>query len=456
MQQKKARAWIKQLTNSFRPAPRLFKQLDQLREAERAGQAKTLSVPDAASRPHLGQASRKRVVCIISPREFSYSETFLRDHLKWLPAEMKALYGGSRHSEKVSRDAAAGLKLLDLMINGSEFPNRSADGRRLVPVAGRGVDLVLRHVFKVPKQPVSDLALRRYLRRERIEAVLAEFGQTGAQVARACALADIPLIVHFHGSDAYSRRWIEKYLSSYQEMFTIAAAIIAVSRDMMEQLASLGAPPDKLFCNPCGVDADLFAGADPLSAPPTFLAVGRFVEKKGPCLTLLAFERVVRKHPQARLVMFGGGDLLGVCQQLTKALAIKQAVSYRGARSRLEIAAAMRQVRAFVQHSVRATNGDAEGTPVSILEASASGLPVVSTRHGGIQEAVLDGETGFLVDEGDIDGMAERMIKLVESPDEAARLGQSGRRHILAQYSMEKRAAALMEIIEWEIRKKSE
>ncbi len=455
MQQKKVRAWIGHLTNSFRPALRLFEQLDQLREAQRASHAERLSLPDTAPRFNTGQTSGKRVVCIISPREFSYSETFLRDHIRWLPAEVKALYGGSRHSEKMNWDTAAGLKLLDLMINGSEFPNRSADGRRLISVAGRGVDLVLRHIFKITKQPMSDLALRRYWHRGQVDAVLAEFGQTGAQVMRACGLAQIPLIVHFHGSDAYSRRWIDKYLSSYREMFTIASAIVAVSRHMVEQLASLGAPRDKLFCNPCGVDTELFDGADPLSAPPTFVAVGRFVEKKGPCLTLLAFERVFRKYSQARLVMFGDGDLLGVCRQLTRALGIEQAVSYQGVRSRLEVAVAMRQGRAFVQHSIRAAIGDAEGTPVSVLEASAAGLPVVSTRHGGIQEAVLDGETGFLVAEGDIDGMAERMIELVESPDDAAALGQRGRRHILAHYSMEKSIAALMEIIEWAIRRKS-
>ncbi len=452
LMKKKIPAWIRGLISVYRPAPLLFKQLDRLRKVLRVDYLETQDTSCDPRTIDLGQTARKRVVCVVAPREFAYSETFVRDHIRRLPAKVKVVYGGSRYGDDAGTDGATGRKLVDILIN--RFPNRSADGHRLISIAGRGADVVLRDVFKVPGWPLGGRALRRYLYRERVEAVLAEFGQTGVQAMSACRSAGIPLVVHFHGFDAYSRKELNRYLPSYREMFIVASAIIAASRDMVEHLAALGAPRGKLFYNPCGVDVDLFAGADPAAAPPTFLAVGRFVEKKAPYLTLLAFKRVWERYPEARLLMLGDGELLEVCQQLTRALGIEHAVCYEGVLSQLEVAVAMRRVRAFIQHSVRTSYGDSEGTPVSVLEASAAGLPVVSTRHGGIKDVVVDGQTGFLVAEGDIGGMARRMMELIESPNHAAALGRRAREYVCANFSMEKRIAVLMDVIERSIEKR--
>ncbi|MFP3867397.1 MAG: glycosyltransferase, partial [Desulfobacteraceae bacterium] len=92
--------------------------------------------------------------------------------------------------------------------------------------------------------------------------------------------------------------------------------------------------------------------------------------------------------------------------------------------------------------------GDSEGTPVAVLEAGACGLPVVATHHGGIKDSVVHGETGFLVDEGDIVGMAAYMLKLAQEPELAATMGRRGREHIKANYSMDRSIANLWRIIE--------
>jgi glycosyltransferase involved in cell wall biosynthesis len=113
----------------------------------------------------------------------------------------------------------------------------------------------------------------------------------------------------------------------------------------------------------------------------------------------------------------------------------------------------MRQARAFVQHSVQTSYGDSEGTPVGILEGGAAGLPVVATRHAGIQDVIIDGETGLLVDEGDVDSMAESMIRLGENPVLAAELGKAARKRICAEFSMEKSIDNLWGIIETTIHK---
>ena len=113
-----------------------------------------------------------------------------------------------------------------------------------------------------------------------------------------------------------------------------------------------------------------------------------------------------------------------------------------------EVGALMQQARAFVQHSVRALSGDSEGTPVAVIEAGASGLPVVATRHAGIPDVIIEGETGFLVDEGDVAGMAAYMIQLARGPALAAGMGQAGRKRIEEHFSMEKSIGNLWKIIE--------
>jgi glycosyltransferase involved in cell wall biosynthesis len=95
-----------------------------------------------------------------------------------------------------------------------------------------------------------------------------------------------------------------------------------------------------------------------------------------------------------------------------------------------------------------APSGDCEGTPVSILEAGATGLPVVSTRHAGIPDVVLEGETGFLVDEGDLSGMAHWMIQFAEQPELARTMGSAARKHITDNFSRNHRIDNLWHIIE--------
>lgn len=94
----------------------------------------------------------------------------------------------------------------------------------------------------------------------------------------------------------------------------------------------------------------------------------------------------------------------------------------------------MRAARCFVQHSVEAPDGDCEATPVGVLEAGASGLPVVATRHDGITDVVVEGETGLLVEERDVRGMAEAVPGLARDPL-AARLGRAARRHVRTHFS---------------------
>jgi glycosyltransferase involved in cell wall biosynthesis len=265
----------------------------------------------------------------------------------------------------------------------------------------------------------------------------------------ACEQAGVPLIAHFHGQDAYARQYVSGDWNQKQlrDLFRIVTRIVVVSRDMHAQLEELGAPSHKLRYNPCGVDLAAFEGARPAEAPPRFVTVGRFVAKKAPYLTVLAFKRVHDLLPEARLTMIGDGPLRETCVRLAGALGLDGSVSFPGLYPHRAVVGALLSARVFVQHSVRAFDGDSEGTPVGILEAAATGLPVVSTSHAGIKEAVIHEQTGILVPEGDWQAMAAAMLRLAQDASLASRMGLAGRSHVTENYDMRIRIERLWEII---------
>jgi glycosyltransferase involved in cell wall biosynthesis len=146
--------------------------------------------------------------------------------------------------------------------------------------------------------------------------------------------------------------------------------------------------------------------------------------------------------------MIGDGPLLDDCKKLAEQLGVSDAVAFLGGQPPEVVQQELRSSRCFVQHSVESSNGDCEGTPVSILEAGATGLPSVSTRHAGITDVVIEGETGFLVNERDVDAMAHHILRLVEEPILAKRMGMAAREQILKHFSKEERLGNLWRIIE--------
>jgi colanic acid/amylovoran biosynthesis glycosyltransferase len=373
-------------------------------------------------------------LAIIFPNKSSSSETFIKGHVDNLPGEKKLLYGGW-------------------------FPTYS-DGDKLiteVPKKGifkRLIDRTLFEITKTRNEPSSEKALLEFLKKNKIDAVLAEYGPTGTAVMNVCIEARIPLIVHFHGFDAYHAETLDRYRHLYIDLFQKASAIVVVSKHMKEQIISLGASENKVHYNPYGVDISKFKPIVNTIKEPRFLFVGRFVNKKAPHLLILAFSRVIETISNAKLVMIGDGGLGGAgelfmaCKELVLGMKLSHAVEFRGAMTHEEVVMEMQRSYAYVQHSVRPEDGDSEGTPNSVLEAGACGLAVISTKHAGISDIVVDGETGFLVDEYDVDGMARKMIELAENNTLNSAMGYAARQRLVSNFSMDKSIAALNTIIE--------
>jgi colanic acid/amylovoran biosynthesis glycosyltransferase len=368
-------------------------------------------------------------LCIIKPNKDAFSETFVQEHIDRLPGNKKVLYGGS-------------------------FPVYDHEGKYLIKTKlGLLSYLIQKRIFKKQDIAVRTNALVNYLKTWQIDVVFVEYGTVGAMVTQACRLANVPLVIHYHGFDVHHRATVAKYLPWYKEAFDYASAFIAVSKDMATELVRLGAPADKVHVASCGVDIDKFPLIDISQSNRNFLSVGRFVEKKSPESVVRAFKLVKEKFADAKLCMVGQGPLFEDSRRLITELGLDDSITLTGVLRSDEIKALMRQSRVFVQHSVTAKNGDMEGTPVTILEAGSSGLAIVSTQHAGIKEAVINGETGYLVPEHDIVAMADYMIKLADDAQLASELGIKEAAHIRANYDIRDRIKTITNLLQQAINK---
>lgn len=171
-----------------------------------------------------------------------------------------------------------------------------------------------------------------------------------------------------------------------------------------------GTPAERISVSFIGVDCRRFSpGPVPLTArEPPVLYVGRLVEKKAPLVLLRAFAHLARVVPAARLVMIGDGPFRTAAGQLARDAALP--VTFTRTLDPPQVSSYLAQTRVFCLPRATAANADAEGLPISLLEAQASGVPVVTTAHGGNPEAVDAGCSGFIVPEGDREALAARLI----------------------------------------------
>ncbi len=187
----------------------------------------------------------------------------------------------------------------------------------------------------------------------------------------------------------------------------------------------------------CGIDSERFVPVKRNhSDAMTLLCVGRFVEKKGHEFLLRAFEKIANALPNAKLRLVGDGPLKPAMMNLCRELDLEQRVYFLGAATSELVLMEMKRADIFVLHSITSADGDMEGIPVSLMEASATGLPVIATRHSGIPELVIEGVTGLLTDEKDIESLAGSIMNLAESVDLRERLGNAGKFYVARKYNL--------------------
>ncbi|MFY1691960.1 glycosyltransferase [Plantactinospora sp. WMMB782] len=308
-----------------------------------------------------------------------------------------------------------------------------------VSVADFGRAAVLGYTLTRRSEP-----LRRLLAERGTALLHAHFGVEGVYVVPLARALGVPLVTTLHGFDVTitksrllaSRKtsWVN-YVAWRNELFDAGARFVCVSEHIRARALDWGYPADRLVVLPTGVDVDLIAPAGPVETP-RILHVARLVEKKGTADLLRAFAVVRRAVPDAELVVVGDGPLRESLDALAAQLDIAAAVRFLGALPHPETLGWLRRSRLLCQPSVTAASGDQEGLPTVLLEAAASGRPVVGTRHGGIAEAVTDGTDGYLVAERDVAGLAERLTALLADPDLCRRFGEAGRRTAVERFNL--------------------
>lgn len=353
-------------------------------------------------------------IIVASVNKNAYSETFIKHHVQRLPYRVHFCYGGY-------------------------YPTH-ADERPLIPSWLAGLYPI--------NVPIIKYMLLRHIRYYKIKLVLAEYGTVAVHWMDVCKKAGIPLLVYFHGYDITRKAELIRYHWAYKRLFKQAALYYSVSHAMTDQLIKLGADPEKIVYNPCGADMDRFKPVDAGANEPILLAVGRFCETKGPRKTIRAFAKALKEVPEARLRMVGGGELYFESRKLANELSIDKQVDFLEVLASEAVSREMSHARAFVQHSVTASNGETEGAPVAIMEAGATGLPVISTIHAGIPDIIINGETGILVEEGDIDGMAKAMIAMLKDPEKASEMGRKAHQHVQQYFSLQRNIRILTETME--------
>ncbi|MGY0652272.1 glycosyltransferase [Luteimonas sp. A537] len=253
------------------------------------------------------------------------------------------------------------------------------------------------------------------------------FGPDATDVWPSVKAAGLPMVVTLHGYDInVHREWWEAghggiHRRAYprrllQMAREPAVHFIAVSHAIKCRAIAYGIPEDKITVCYIGVDTERFKpGGLPIDQrSKRILFVGRMVEKKAPLLLIRAFSEVRKQVADAELVMIGDGPLLNDARKLARTLDVT--VEFMGAQDPNTVLAQLHLARVLCLPSITAENGDAEGLPISILEAQACGVPVVTSAKGGL-EGIIDGATGRGLAENHLPSLVGALVPAIRERD---------------------------------------
>ncbi|MEV6849066.1 glycosyltransferase [Actinoplanes sp. NPDC051411] len=335
----------------------------------------------------------------------SGSETFVRNHgdhlTRWTPAYL----GATRTESPLARET-------DVIA----YPWES----------DRLAFLRLRLTGESPR-------LRRLLAVARPDLVHAHFAGDGWLVSDSARRLGVPLIVTTHGHDVTRQPDSDglkgvRYRRNLRSVFDRASLIIAVSEVIRERAIARGADPSRVRVHHTGVPVPPALPSVSPSWDVTF--IGRFVDKKGADDLVAA----LGKLGPARALFIGDGPLRPQVEAQARSLGVD--ATFTGALPPAEVTSRLAASRILAAPSRTAADGDTEGLPTTVLEAGALGVPVVSTFHSGIPEAVVDGVTGLLGGERDVEALSANIGRLLSDEPLRERLGQAARAHVASNFNL--------------------
>ncbi len=274
----------------------------------------------------------------------------------------------------------------------------------------------------------------------------AHFGDRGVASVELARVLRLPLLVSFYGFDLWRDHGnVARLQARYAPLFEHCTYAIAEGPAARRRLIELGCPADKARIHPLGIDLTRLCYADrPENADVRVLAAARFSEKKGLVYAVEAFCRAAAEDPRLKLTVVGDATKSGAEQRiksrlhgLVKASRMSGRVRFVGELPPNELRRLLYEHDVLLQPSVRAADGDAEGgLPVIMLEAAASGMPLIGSRHCDIPEIVVGGQTGWLCEERDIAGLTTALLSATRDPVQRARFGCNARKRVEQRFDI--------------------
>jgi len=289
--------------------------------------------------------------------------------------------------------------------------------------------------------------LLREIKRPTITHVLCHYAHFAVRFMDVWRTVSTPLFVHFHGYDAtfdlrpddqpYKRYFSDDYLLAVRELST-RAILIANSEFTKSLLIDAGLPSDRIEVKYLGVHIPPEIKKHGRVNEVTILHVGRLVDFKSPDRTIMAFEMARSRGLKGRLIIAGDGPMRITCELLRMRSPYKDSIEILGAVDHDRVQRLLIEADIYTQHNVKGEiSRQSECFGVSIIEAMAMGLPIVGTRSGAVQETVVDGVTGFLIDPGDVEAQANALLRLAADPDLRQHFGEAGHRRVKERFSIE-------------------
>jgi colanic acid/amylovoran biosynthesis glycosyltransferase len=357
------------------------------------------------------------------PKVLVFKETLLQPSETFILAQMRAL------SEYVP--VLAGLERARPSLPLPQEPILLNDGGPAIS------DLRAKFYRRIGTAPF----FHRQAKRARPDLVHAHFASGGRSALPLATALQVPLLVTFHGADVTVRG---SQTDRYKLLGEQASLFLCVSKFIRDRALEAGFPSQKLLVHYIGIDRSVFSPSGSPGTSQDVLFVGRLVEKKGCEYLLRAMEVVQRAHPLSELTVIGDGPLRPALEALAQQLKIR--CQFRGTQPSEMVREALRKAKIFCMPSVTAVNGDCEGLPTVVAEALATGVPIVSTLHGGIPEIVVNGVTGLLAPERDYEALADALSLLLADENLWQHFHHAALQHVEQHFDLKTQTALLEQI----------
>lgn len=297
----------------------------------------------------------------------------------------------------------------------------------------------------------------RLLKKRGVSLVQSHFGNRGFFDLRLKEKLSVPQVTTFYGHDASMMARDPLWRRRYRELFTRCERFCAEGGFMKKTLVELGCDPDRVVVQRLGVDLEKIQFIPRRlteDRPVKILFASTFRDKKGLTYCLEAFANVAEKHKNIELSVIG--DAGRSRREVEYKKRVLEVIEKRGISDKVNLMgfidypAFIEEARhhdLFLSHSIVGEDGETEGgAPVTLIEMSAYGMPVLSTLHCDIPEVILDNQSGLLVPEKDVDALTDRLEHLVTHPETWEVMGRAGRAHIEREYDAVRQAQKLEEI----------